>query len=102
MKILIITHYLKLEAFFWISKAFVKVWHKGFLYKLESLGISRNLNLFCNFANNRHERVVLNGQLSDWAPILTGVPRFIIRTITLSYLHQRFTGQFKLTYLIIC
>ena len=45
------------------------------LYKLESLGISRKLpNLFRSFLNDRHQRVVLNCQLSDWAPILAGVP----------------------------
>ena len=59
-----------------ISKAFDKVWHEGLLYKLESTGISGNLlNLFRSFLNDRHQRVVLNGQLSDWAPILAGVPQ---------------------------
>ena len=59
-----------------ISKAFDKVSHKVLLYKLESLGISgKLLNLFCSYLNDRHQRVVLNGQLSDWAPILAGVPQ---------------------------
>ena len=59
-----------------ISKAFDKVWHEGLLYKLESLGISGNLlNLFHSFLNDRHQRVVLNGQHFDWAPILAGVPQ---------------------------
>ena len=59
-----------------ISKAFHKVWHEGLLYKLESLGVSGKLvNLFRSFLNNRHQRVVHNGQLSDWAPILAGVPQ---------------------------
>ena len=54
-----------------ISKAFDKVWHEGLLYKLESLGISGNLlNLLSSFLNDTHQRVVLNGQLSDWAPFL--------------------------------
>ena len=44
------------------------------LYKLESFGISGNQNLFCSFLNDRHQRVV-HGQLSDWAPILVGVPQ---------------------------
>ena len=50
-----------------ISKAFdKKVWHEGLLYKLESLGISGNLlKLFHSFLNDRHQRVVLNGQHSD-------------------------------------
>ena len=59
-----------------ISKAFDKVWHEGLLYKLESIGISGNLlNLFRSFLNDRYQRVVINGQHSDWAPILAGVPQ---------------------------
>ena len=59
-----------------ISKAFDKVWHIGLLYKIESLGISGNLlNLFRSFLNDRHQTVALNGQLSDWPPILAGVPQ---------------------------
>ena len=42
--------------------------------KTWTLIISGNLlNLFRSFLNDRHQRVVLNGQLSDWAPILAGV-----------------------------
>ena len=56
---------------------FNKVWHEGLLYKLESIGISGNLlNLFHSFLNDRYQRVVIiNGQHSDWAPILAGVPQ---------------------------
>ena len=57
-----------------ISKAFDKIWHEVLLNKLKSLGISGNLlNLFRSFLNDRQQRVVLNGQLSDWTPILAGV-----------------------------
>ena len=46
------------------------------IYRLESLGILGNLlNLFRSFLNDRHQRAVLNGQLSHWAPILAGVPQ---------------------------
>ena len=59
-----------------ISKAFDKIWDEGLLYKLESPGISgKLLNLFRSFLNDRHQRVVLNGKLSDWTPILDGVPQ---------------------------
>ena len=59
-----------------ISKAFDKIWDEGLLYKLKSLGISgKLLNLFRSFLNDRHQRVVLNGKLSDWTPILDGVPQ---------------------------
>ena len=56
-----------------ISKAFDKVWHEGLLYKLETFGISGNLlKLFQNFLSNTLQRVVLNAQLSKWAPLLAG------------------------------
>ena len=59
-----------------ISKAFDKVWHDCLLYKLECFGIPGNLlKLFHSYLNNRHQRVVLNGQYSKWAPILAGVPQ---------------------------
>ena len=59
-----------------ILKAFDKVWHDGLLYKLESISISGNLlSLFRSFLNDRYQRVVINGQHSDWAPILAGVPQ---------------------------
>ena len=46
-----------------ISKAFDKVWHKGLVYKLESIVISGNLlNLFRSFLNDKYQRVVINGQ----------------------------------------
>ena len=35
--------------------------------------IRRPLNVFHSFLNDKHQRVVFNGQLSDWAPILAGV-----------------------------
>ena len=59
-----------------ISKAFDKVWHDGLLYKLECFGIFGNLlKLFHSYVNNRHQRVVINGQYSKWAPILAGFPQ---------------------------
>ena len=64
------------ESFLDISKKFDKVWHEGLLYKLESIGISGNLlNLSRSFLNDRYQRVFTNGQHSDWAPILAGVPQ---------------------------
>ena len=43
-----------------ISKAFEKVWHKGLLYKLKSVGISGELyNLLENYLSGRFQRVVL-------------------------------------------
>ena len=58
-----------------ISKAFDKVWHEGLIFKLKQNGISGNLlNLLCDFLRNRKQRVLLNGQVSDWSDVTAGVP----------------------------
>ena len=39
-------------------------------------GISGNLlNLLCDFLRNRKQRVLLNGQVSDWSDVRAGVPQ---------------------------
>ena len=59
-----------------ISKAFEKVWHEGLIFKLKQNGISGNLlNLLCDFLRNRKQRVLLNGQVSDWSDVRAGVPQ---------------------------
>ena len=59
-----------------ISKAFDKVWHEGLLFKMEQYGINGSLlSLIKSFLNNRKQRVVLNGQCSDWKEISAGVPQ---------------------------
>ena len=59
-----------------ISKAFDKVWHEGLIFKLKQNGISGNLlNLLCDFLRNRKQRVLLNGQVSDWSDVRAGVPQ---------------------------
>ena len=67
------------STFLDISKAFDKVWHEGLLSKLETIGISSNLlKLFQSFLSDRQQRVVLNGQHSNWAPVLADVPQELI------------------------
>ena len=59
-----------------ISKAFDKVWHEGLLHKLKSNGISGHLLAFLeNYLTNRHQRVTLNGTMSNWSSISAGVPQ---------------------------
>jgi hypothetical protein len=59
-----------------ISKAFDKVWHKGILYKLSKCGIGGNLLLwFQDYLKDRLQRVVINGQHSNWGKISAGVPQ---------------------------
>ena len=48
------------------SKAFDKVWHKGLLFKLRSMGISGKLyNRLGNYLSDRFQRVILNGQTTS-------------------------------------
>ena len=59
-----------------ISKAFDRVWHRGLLFKLEKYGISGSLlKWFENYLYGRAQRVVLNGNNSDWKEIRAGVPQ---------------------------
>ena len=64
------------SVFLDISKAFDRVWNKGFLYKLRRCGISGNLfNLLHSFLSNRKQRTVLNGKSSSWGNISAGIPQ---------------------------
>ena len=59
-----------------ISKAFDRVWHRGLLHKLDSIGVSESLlSWFQSYLSDRRQHVVLNGQTSDWAFVEAGVPQ---------------------------
>ena len=62
--------------FFDISKAFDKVWHRGLIKKLNSIGIKGPLlNWFSNYLNNRHQAVVIKGKISSYKTVNAGVPQ---------------------------
>ena len=59
-----------------ISKAFHRVWHKGLLLKLKSVGLTGPLlEWFQNYLCGHKQRVVLTGGASDWVNITAGVPQ---------------------------
>ena len=58
-----------------ISNAFDKVWHDGIIFKLKSYDVAGELVwLLKNYLENREQRVVLNGQTSEWRK-MAGVPQ---------------------------
>ena len=59
-----------------ISKAFERVWHRGLLFKLESVGIVGNLlEWFTDYLDGRKQLVTLSGVKSDLLNITAGVPQ---------------------------
>ena len=59
-----------------IRKAFDRVWHKGLLFKLAAIGCSKSLlRWVTSYLSGRRQRVVINGEISDWALIFAGVPK---------------------------
>ena len=50
-----------------ISKAFDRICHKGLIFKLSRTGVSGGLlNWFSNYLHDRQQRIIINGQCSDW------------------------------------
>ena len=61
-----------------ISKAFDKVWNNGLIFKLRCNGLPGSLlDFFHNYLSNRRQRVVLNGQESNWMNTEAGVPKVL-------------------------
>ena len=62
------------SVFLDVLKAFDKVWHEGLLFKLRSMIISGEIyNLLGNYLSDRFQRVILDGQISSWRPVVAGV-----------------------------
>jgi len=58
------------------SKAFDKVPHKRLLLKVRKLGINGQLlEWIKEWLKDRKQRVILNGKVSKWLPVLSGVPQ---------------------------
>ena len=64
-----------LVVFLDIFRAFDRVWHDGFLFKLKQNGVSGNVfQLIKRFLSGKFQSALLNGQASDWETIQAGVP----------------------------
>ena len=59
-----------------ISKAFDRVWHRGPIHKLSSVGISGSLlNWFISYLSGRKQTVVVSNSFSPWTNVTAGVPQ---------------------------
>ena len=63
-------------SFLDLSKSFDTVWHEGLIYKLKANGLSGNiLKILKDHLTDRKQRVLLNGERSNWSTISAGVPQ---------------------------
>ena len=58
-----------------ISKVSDKVWHDEIIFKLKGYGAESELPSLLKNLENQEQRVVLNGQKSEWRKIMPGVPQ---------------------------
>ena len=84
-----------------ISKSFDKIQLSGLLFKLQAYGVeSEFLALLKDYLDNCEQRVVLNGQTSDWRKINSGVSQGSVLGpfffIFIKYLPDRITSRFKI------
>ena len=58
------------------AKAFDKVPHMRLIDKLNALGIDGNIAKWIqNWLTDRKQRAIVNGQVSEWANVTSGVPQ---------------------------
>ena len=58
------------------SKAFDSVPHHLLLHKMKSFGFNGTLlSWFSSYLSNRKQRVVIEGENSEWLPVVSGVPQ---------------------------
>ena len=71
------------------QKAFDKVPHQRLLLKLKAHGIGDSITDWIEqWLTDRRHRFVVDGEVSNWKSVLSGVPRISIRTYIILNLYQ--------------
>ena len=72
-----------MSDFFYISKAFDKIWHKGPPFKLDGY----TLVWIESYLDDRVQREVLDGFYSSFKPLSASVPRLGLVMLLMNHLH---------------